>query len=148
MRCGYSPCTTQSLHDAQCVVASLLNTNMLLVPGGGASEMAMSLHLEQYARTISDRRQATFRMFASALLSIPSALASNAGLRAWHVIANLKQAQTLQQCCWCVVVRAREAPQPVTDSSHSSHLHEGSESISSRVPSRTWLVMAQSSRCM
>ena len=41
----------RSIHDALCVVKRVLESN-LLVPGGGAVEAALSVYLENFARTL------------------------------------------------------------------------------------------------
>merc|ERR1740138_930930 len=46
----------RSVHDALCAVSRTLESNSV-VPGGGAVETALSLHLEDYARTFDSYEQ-------------------------------------------------------------------------------------------
>ncbi|WP_435079623.1 thermosome subunit alpha [Halococcus sp. AFM35] len=50
-----------------------------ILPGGGATETALSMDLSKYANTISGREQLAIRAFSSSLESIPRALINNAG---------------------------------------------------------------------
>merc|ERR1712100_109441 len=71
----------RSVHDALCAVSRTLESNSL-VPGGGAVETAVSLHLEEYARTFDSCEQWAIAEFAEALLTIPKTLAMNAAMDA------------------------------------------------------------------
>lgn len=64
----------RSLHDALCVVSTLIRCNKI-VWGGGASEIACSLAVSNYANTIDSTEQYAVRAFADALEQIPMALA-------------------------------------------------------------------------
>ena len=46
----------RSVHDALCVVKRVLESH-LVVPGGGAVETALSVYLENFARTLVGERQ-------------------------------------------------------------------------------------------
>merc|ERR1719471_508884 len=59
----------RSVHDALCAVGRTLESNSV-VPGGGAVETALSLHLEDYARTFESYEQWAIAEFAEALLTI------------------------------------------------------------------------------
>lgn len=56
----------RSLHDALCVVSTLIKCNRI-VYGGGAAEIAASLAINRSADTISTVEQYAVRAFASAL---------------------------------------------------------------------------------
>lgn len=56
----------RSLHDALCVVSTLIRCNKI-VWGGGASEIAASLAVHNYANTINNIEQYAVRAFADAL---------------------------------------------------------------------------------
>merc|ERR1719502_2600951 len=79
----------RSVHDALCAVSRTLESNAV-VPGGGAVEVAVSLHLEDHARTFESYEQWAISEFAEALLTIPKTLASNAALDAIDLLAALR----------------------------------------------------------
>lgn len=78
----------RSLHDALCVVRSLVRLPML-VPGGGAPESACSLHLIERGRELDGVKSITFNAFGEALQSIPVILAENAGLSAMNILTEI-----------------------------------------------------------
>jgi len=69
----------RSLHDALCVVRSLVK-NRGMVPGGSAPEMEISHKLQIWSRTLRGAEQLIVRAFAEALEIIPYTLAENAGM--------------------------------------------------------------------
>mmetsp|Transcript_7514 Transcript_7514/g.21448 ORF Transcript_7514/g.21448 Transcript_7514/m.21448 type:complete len:546 (-) Transcript_7514:75-1712(-) len=79
----------RSVHDALCAVSRTLESNSV-APGGGAVETALSLHLEDYARTFDSYEQFAIAEFAEALLTIPKTLAMNAALDAIDLLAALR----------------------------------------------------------
>merc|ERR1719502_1476263 len=79
----------RSVHDALCAVSRTLESSAV-VPGGGAVEVALSLHLEDHARTFDSYEQWAVSEFAEALLTIPKTLASNAALDAIDLVSNLR----------------------------------------------------------
>jgi len=79
----------RSVHDALCSVSRTLESNSV-VPGGGAVETALSLHLEDYARTFDSYEQWAIAEFAEALLTIPKTLAMNAAMDAIDLLAALR----------------------------------------------------------
>merc|ERR1712010_381626 len=79
----------RSVHDALCAVSRTLESNSV-VPGGGAVEVALSLHLEDHARTFDSYEQWAISEFAEALLTIPKTLAQNAALDAIDLLSTLK----------------------------------------------------------
>jgi T-complex protein 1 subunit epsilon len=82
----------RSLHDALCVVSTLIRCNRI-VWGGGASEIAASLAVNNYANKINSTEQYAVRAFADALEQIPMALAENSGLNALKVLTQAKGEQ-------------------------------------------------------
>ncbi len=62
-----------------------------VVSGGGAVEMELARRLRAFARTLGGREQLAVEEFASALESIPEALAENAGIDPITLMAELKQ---------------------------------------------------------
>ncbi|XP_017770477.1 PREDICTED: T-complex protein 1 subunit epsilon [Nicrophorus vespilloides] len=83
----------RSLHDAICVVRSLVKEPRV-VYGGGAAEISCSLHVAAQADQLASLEQYAFRGFAEALESIPLALAENSGLSAVHALADVKAKQS------------------------------------------------------
>jgi T-complex protein 1 subunit alpha len=79
----------RSLHDAFCIVKRVLESGSV-VPGGGAVEAALSIHLESYATTLSSREQLAIAEFADALLVIPKTLSVNAAKDATELVAKLR----------------------------------------------------------
>lgn len=82
----------RSIHDALCVVSTLIRCNRI-VWGGGASEIAASLAVHQKAQEIDSTEQYAVRAFADALEQIPMALAENTGLNALKVLSQAKSEQ-------------------------------------------------------
>lgn len=79
----------RSLHDALCVVRSLVKRKALL-PGGGAVEAELSVRLNQYSREQLGARAICIRAFANALEVIPYTLAENAGMNPLAIVTELK----------------------------------------------------------
>jgi len=77
------------LHDALRVVSVAIEDGKA-VPGGGASEIELSLRLRDYASSIGGREQLAIEAFASALEVIPRILGENAGLDAIDVLIKLR----------------------------------------------------------
>jgi len=79
----------RSLHDALCVVRSLVKRKALL-PGGGAPEIEMSYRLSNYAREKVGVSALCIRAFSEALEVIPYTLAENAGLDPIRIVTELR----------------------------------------------------------
>ena len=86
----------RSVHDALCVIKRVLESKRV-VPGGGAVETALSVHLEKYATTISSREQVAIAAFAESLLVIPKTLAINAALDSLDLVAQLRASHSEAQ---------------------------------------------------
>lgn len=67
--------------------------NHKIVPGGGASELAASLHIQEEADKIESIEQYSVRGFAEALEEIPLALATNSGYDSMQYVSDLKEQQ-------------------------------------------------------
>lgn len=81
--------TDRSLHDALCVVRSLVKKRALIA-GGGAPEMELSHKLMQWARTLEGVEAHCIIGFAEALEVIPYTLAENAGLAPIPMVTALR----------------------------------------------------------
>ena len=81
----------RGLHDALKVVAVAIEDGVV-VPGGGAPEIEVSLKLKHFGQTVGGREQLAIDAFAEALEVIPWTLAENAGMDSIDVIIELKNA--------------------------------------------------------
>jgi T-complex protein 1 subunit alpha len=79
----------RSIHDSLCVIKRVLESNSL-VAGGGAVEVALSVYLDDYARTLGTREQLAIAEFSEALLVIPKILALNAAKDATDLSSKLR----------------------------------------------------------
>ncbi|WFD31007.1 T-complex protein 1 subunit epsilon [Malassezia sp. CBS 17886] len=85
----------RALHDAMCVVRTLVSDNRV-VYGGGAAEICASLAVSRTADDIATIEQYAMRAFASALDAIPLALAENSGLAPIENLAMIKSIQATE----------------------------------------------------
>lgn len=65
------------MHDSICVAKRTLESGKV-VPGGGAVDVALSIHLDQFCRTFGNKEQIAISEFSEALNVIPKTLAVNA----------------------------------------------------------------------
>lgn len=72
--------------------------NHKIVPGGGATELAASLHIQKEADLIENIEQYSVRGFADALEEIPMALATNSGYNPIQYLSELKEQQVTNDC--------------------------------------------------
>jgi len=79
----------RSLHDALCVIRSLVKKRYIIA-GGGAPEIEVSLQLSKYAKTLSGVESYCVAGFAEALEIIPYTLAENAGLHPISIVTELR----------------------------------------------------------
>ncbi|OQS02443.1 T-complex protein 1 subunit delta, partial [Thraustotheca clavata] len=79
----------RSLHDALCVVRSLVKKRFLIC-GGGAPEIEVALRLGEYGRTLQGTAAYCLQAFADALEVIPYTLAENAGLHPIGIVTELR----------------------------------------------------------
>jgi T-complex protein 1 subunit delta len=79
----------RSLHDALCVVRSLVKRKAIL-PGGGAPETEISVKLHELSSSIQGLKSYCVRAFAEALEIIPYTLAENAGLNPINIVTELR----------------------------------------------------------
>ncbi|KAK4057359.1 T-complex protein 1 subunit epsilon [Microbotryomycetes sp. JL221] len=85
----------RALHDALCVVRTLVRDNRV-VYGGGAAEIACSIAVAQAADEIPTIEQYAMRAFATALDAVPLALAENSGLSPIETLAEVKSRQVTE----------------------------------------------------
>ena len=79
----------RSLHDSLCVIKRVLESNSV-VAGGGSVEVALSVYLDDFARTLGSREQLAIAEFSEALQIIPKVLALNAAKDATELLAKLR----------------------------------------------------------
>jgi len=79
----------RSVHDALCVVRSLVKLKYL-IPGGGAPETQLSLQLEKYGDSIGGLTGYCVREYAKAFEIIPYTLSENAGLNPIKMVTELR----------------------------------------------------------
>lgn len=85
---------SRSLHDALCVVRSIVKRRFMIV-GGGAPEAELALRLGQFANTLPGQEQFCVKAFAEALEVIPYTLAENAGLPPLEIVTELRRRHNL-----------------------------------------------------
>ncbi len=78
----------RAIHDALCVVRQAIH-DKAVVPGAGAPEMEISVHLKSFASKHSSKIQLAINKFAEALEIIPRTLAENAGLDPIDILSEL-----------------------------------------------------------
>ncbi|XP_053993706.1 uncharacterized protein LOC128884371 [Hylaeus volcanicus] len=86
----------RSVHDALCTVSKALESSSVCA-GGGAVEAALSVYLEDFARTLGSKEQSAIIEFAEALLVIPRTLAINAAQDSLKLLARLRRHHHLHQ---------------------------------------------------
>ncbi|CAE7941353.1 cct4 [Symbiodinium sp. KB8] len=83
--------TERSIHDALCVVRSLVKKKALIA-GGAAPEMEVAQKLEAWARTVGGITQVCIEHYAEALELVPYTLAENAGMQPVEIVTQLRAA--------------------------------------------------------
>ena len=89
----------RAFDDALGVACQLVREPQLL-PGGGATQIALARRLRRHAETIPGREQMAIEGFAAALESIPRILAENAGLDPIDELLRITAAQTENDSDW------------------------------------------------
>ncbi|KJA26314.1 hypothetical protein HYPSUDRAFT_181089 [Hypholoma sublateritium FD-334 SS-4] len=85
----------RALHDAICVVRNLVVDNRV-VYGGGSADISCAIAVGKAADEIPSIEQYAMRAFASALDSIPLALAENSGLSPIETLTEVRSRQVLE----------------------------------------------------
>merc|ERR1712146_566560 len=83
--------TERSLHDALCVVRSLVKKKAL-IPGGAAPEMEVSQKLLAWSRSVGGINAVCIQEYAEALELVPYTLAENAGMNPVEIVTELRAA--------------------------------------------------------
>jgi chaperonin GroEL (HSP60 family) len=79
----------RSIHDAIMVVKDVME-HPQIVAGGGAVEMELSHHVNEWAQSLSGKEQLAALAFAKALEKIPLTLAENSGLDQVDILTRLR----------------------------------------------------------
>lgn len=80
---------SRAVHDAVWSTANVINGK--IIPGGGATEMFLSMELRRYALSVKTKKQLAINAFADALEVIPRTLAKNCGLDPISAILELRK---------------------------------------------------------
>jgi len=80
----------RSVHDALCVLRSLVK-EPYMIAGGGAPETEISLRLMQWSKTLKGNEAYCCKAFAEALEAIPHTLAENAGMNPINIVTELRK---------------------------------------------------------
>ncbi|CAN0263374.1 unnamed protein product, partial [Discosporangium mesarthrocarpum] len=79
----------RSVHDALCVVRSLVKKRFLIA-GGGAAETEVAMKLSDWSKSQTGMRGYCIRAFGEALEVIPYTLAENAGMNPISLVTELR----------------------------------------------------------
>eukprot|EP00026_Physarum_polycephalum_P006998 Phypoly_transcript_07051.p1 GENE.Phypoly_transcript_07051~~Phypoly_transcript_07051.p1 ORF type:complete len:539 (+),score=116.93 Phypoly_transcript_07051:32-1618(+) len=79
----------RSLHDALCVIRSLVKKKCMIA-GGGAPEIEVAMQLTNYSKTLKGVESYCVRSYAEAFEIIPYTLAENAGLHPIAIVTELR----------------------------------------------------------
>lgn len=86
----------RSLHDALCVLASVVKEKKVCY-GGGSAEMLMASAVDKLAQTTPGKEALAIEAFARALRQLPTIIADNAGLDSAQLVAELRAAHANNQ---------------------------------------------------
>ena len=89
----------RNLQDAMSVARNVI-FHPRLSPGGGATEMALSVKLGQLAKSIEGVQQWPYKAVADAMEIIPRTLAQNAGASPIRVLTRLRAKHAESQSTW------------------------------------------------
>lgn len=82
--------TDRSIHDALCVVRSLVKRKFVIA-GGGAPETQLAVRLGAWSKTLTGMHAVCVKAFADALEIIPYTLAENAGMNPISIVTELRR---------------------------------------------------------
>lgn len=85
----------RNLHDAMAVARNVI-LDPRVVPGGGATEMALSCALAKKAKSVPGAQQGPYREVATALEVIPRTLSENCGANTIRLITELRAKHSIE----------------------------------------------------
>ncbi len=91
----------RNLQDAMQVARNVM-LDPSLVPGGGATEMALAQALNEKAKSVAGVQQWPYRAVSRALEVIPRTLLQNCGANTIRVLTALRVRPPPLVCLWCV----------------------------------------------
>jgi len=81
----------RSVHDALCVIRSLVKKRHMIA-GGGVAETELAVKLTEWAKTQTGMKAYCIRAYAEAMEVVPYTLAENAGLNPIDIVTELRKA--------------------------------------------------------
>jgi T-complex protein 1 subunit delta len=84
----------RSIHDALCVVRSLIKKKYLIA-GGSAVETQLAVNLAEYSKQLKGVEAVCVRAYADAFEIVPTTLAENAGLKPLAIVTELRNKHAL-----------------------------------------------------
>jgi T-complex protein 1 subunit beta len=81
----------RSLHDAICVLVSVVK-NRKTIYGGGNPEIRMALAVQDLAKKVEGKQSLAIEAFARALHALPTIISDNAGYDSAEIVQNLRSA--------------------------------------------------------
>ena len=88
----------RNLEDAMQVTRNVM-VDPRLVPGGGATEMALAHALKEKAKSVAGVQQWPYHAVGRALEVIPRTLLQNCGTNTIRVLTALRVSKQLRYCC-------------------------------------------------
>ena len=98
----------RALHDALCVISSMM-TEKRTVLGAGCSEIIMAQAIDEAAKVTPGKGSLAMEAFARALRSIPTIIASNAGIDAPEIVADIRAAHAQGKTTYGLDIVGRKA---------------------------------------
>jgi len=86
----------RSIHDSICVGKRTLESGKV-VAGGGAVDVALSIHLDSFCRSYDTKEQIAISEFSEALNIIPKTLSVNAAKDATELVSKLRTLHSASQ---------------------------------------------------
>eukprot|EP00917_Polyrhabdina_sp_WS-2016_P028156 GHVP01060069.1.p1 GENE.GHVP01060069.1~~GHVP01060069.1.p1 ORF type:complete len:531 (-),score=129.36 GHVP01060069.1:187-1779(-) len=80
-----------ALRDGLRGIKNFFDDKKTVLPGGGGTNAALSMHLAKFSESFFDKRQIGIKVLSDALLSIPRILAKNSGLDPVETILKLQE---------------------------------------------------------
>lgn len=79
-----------SIHDALCVIRSLVKRKFM-ISGGGGPEIEVAVQLHKWSQSLTGAHAYCARAFAEAMEIVPYTLAENAGMHPLSIVTELRR---------------------------------------------------------